>query len=153
MAAEREFPAPDLARAVFAAAPDAVTGPVQTGAGWDVVKVTRVAPGNARSLDAARAEIRDRIAQDRAGDLIYERANKLQDLLGAGTGLDDLPSDLGVAAVAGTLDAQGDTPQGSPAPIPAGPDLRAALIAAAFQLRKGDPPSLAEVPGQQGAVS
>ena len=153
LASSGEFPSPELAKSVFAATPDTVTGPVEIAGAWDVIKVTKLAPGNAKTLDAARAEIRARIAQDRAGDLIYERANKLQDLLGGGTGLDDLPSDLGVAAVTGTLDAEGDTPQGNPAPIPGGPELRSALISAAFQLKKGDPPALTEVPGQQGAVS
>jgi peptidyl-prolyl cis-trans isomerase D len=152
-AAEREFPAPDLAKAVFAAQPNAITGPVQTVAGSDVIDVTKVVPGVTRTLDQERADIRNRIAQDRAGDIIYDRANKLQDLLGAGTGLDDLPSDLGVAAVTGTLNAEGDTPQGNPAPIPGPPDLRTALIAAAFQLKKGDPPTLTEVPGPQGTIS
>ena len=148
-----DFPVPDLAKAVFDASPDAVAGPVQTTAGWDVLKVPKVVPGSSRTLDDVRAEIRARLAADRAADLIYERANKLQDLLGAGTSLDALPSDLGVAAVTGTLDAQGITPQGQTAPIPGAPDLRSALIAAAFQLKPGDPPTLTEVPAQAGSVS
>jgi peptidyl-prolyl cis-trans isomerase D len=152
-AAESEFPSPDLAKAVFAAQPNAVSGPVQTAGGWDVIDVPKVVAGSAKSVADVRDQIRTRIAQEKAADLIYDRANKLQDQLGAGTSLDDLPADLGVAAVEGTLDAEGTTPQGQPAPIPGGPDLRSALIAAAFQMKKGDPASLNEVPGQQGQPS
>jgi peptidyl-prolyl cis-trans isomerase D len=74
-----------------------------------------------------------------------ERANKLDQLLGNGTGFDDLPGDLGVVGVTGTLDAKGDTQAGEQAPIPGPAELKAAVIAAAFQARQGDPPQLTEV--------
>jgi peptidyl-prolyl cis-trans isomerase D len=47
--------------------------------------------------------------------------------------------------VTGTLDAQGNTEAGTPAPIPGAAELKQAIIAAAFQARQGDPPQLAEV--------
>ena len=56
-----------------------------------------------------------------------------------------MPGDLGLAGVAGTLDAKGNTKDGKPAPIPGPPELKAALVAAAFQAQKGDPPQLTEV--------
>ena len=56
-----------------------------------------------------------------------------------------MPGDLGLAGVAGTLDAQGNTAEGSPAPIPGAKELRAAIVAAAFQAHQGDPPRLTEV--------
>lgn len=152
-AAEAEFPSPELGKAVFAAAPDTIDGPVQTPLGWDVVLVTKVAPGASRSFADAKDAIRAQLAQSRAGDQVYDRANKIEDLLASGTSLQDLPSDLGVAAVAGTLDKNGDTPSGEPAPIPASPAVKAALIAAAFAAKPGDPPQLTEVPGQKGAGS
>ncbi len=153
-----EFPSPDLARAVFGAPASTVTGPVKTDAGWDVIEVTAIQGGNGGSLDRVRGKIRDQIAAERASDLVYDRAGRLQDLLGSGTALDALPSDLGVAAVTGTLDAQGMTPQGNEAPIPGPPALVSAVISAAFQLKPGDPPSLTEVPstappGTPGATS
>ena len=49
---------------------------------------------------------------------MYDRANKVDDLLASGAPLDELPGDLGLAGVTGTLDAQGNTPDGTPAPIP-----------------------------------
>ena len=52
----------------------------------------------------------------------------------------------GLVGVAGTLDAEGNTADGTPAPIPGPAELKAALIKAAFETQKGDPPRLVEVP-------
>jgi peptidyl-prolyl cis-trans isomerase D len=144
-ATQAEFPSPELGRAVFAAPPDQVVGPVQGPFGWNVLRVTKVTPGSERSFDQVKDELRNRVLADKATDLMYERANKLDNILAGGTGLDELPADLGLAGVTGTLDAQGNTQSGEPAPIPGPPELRAAIAQAAFQAQKGDPPRLAEV--------
>ena len=145
-ATETEFPDPALAKSVFAAAPDAVTGPVQTDLGWAVVKVTQVTPGTEQSFDQVKETLRTRLLAEKAQDLIYDRANKVDNVLGTGASLDELPSDLGLAGLLGTLDAKGITKEGTPAPIPGAAELRAAVIDAAFKAQKGDPARLAEVP-------
>jgi peptidyl-prolyl cis-trans isomerase D len=113
--------------------------------GWFVVKVTKIAPGSVTTFDQAKQELKDRALASKAADIIYDRANKLDQLLGNGTGLDNLPGDLGVVGVTGTLDSNGDTEAGMPAPIPGPVELKKAIIAAAFQARQGDPPQLTEV--------
>jgi peptidyl-prolyl cis-trans isomerase D len=145
---KQQFPSAELADAVFQAAPDVVAGPIKAALGWQVLRVTKVTPGESRTLDQVKDEVQQKVAQDRAVDQVYSRANKLDDALSAGTGLDDLPGDLGLAAVAGTLDAQGNTPAGEPAPIPGPPELRDAIIKAAFATAKGEPPRMVEAPGQ-----
>ena len=144
--AQAAFPAPALATSVFAAIPNAVTGPVSSGDGWQVFKVVAVTPGDTRSFDQVKAELKPRVALERAMDLVYDRANKVQDALAGGAKLDELPTGLGLAAVTGTLDAKGDAADGNPAPIPGGPALRQALIAHAFQLAPTDPPTLENGP-------
>ena len=146
-----QIPSPELADAVFAAVPGAVGPPVKTALGWYAVKVTKVTPGTAKTLDQARDELRARVIAEKATDLIYDRANKVEDLLAGGVQLDTLPADLGLAAVTGTLDSHGMTPGGHPAPIPGSDQLRSALIQAAFQMKKGDPARLAQVPAQGSA--
>jgi peptidyl-prolyl cis-trans isomerase D len=148
-ATSKEIPSPDLAKAVFAAEPGAVTGPVHGPIGWNLFKVTATVPGTERTFDQAKDELRDRLLAERATDLIYDRANKLDNILASGASLDEIPSDLGLAAVAGTLDAEGNTADGVPAPIPGSPELRKAIVTAAFQLKPGDPPHLVEVPTPQ----
>lgn len=141
---EAQLPDADLAKAVFGAQPDTVAGPVKGALGWYLLKVTHVAPGSMKSFDSVQGELRDRVLAEKATDIIYTRANKLDDLLGNGTGLDDLPGDLGLIALTGTLDAEGKTPEGQPAPLPDPAELRTALIAEAFKLRPGEPLRLTE---------
>ncbi len=145
-ATEREFPDPDLARTVFAAKPDAVTGPAKGALGWHIVRVTRVTPGSDRSFDEVKNSLREQVLAAKAADLLYDRANKVDNVLGSGAALDEMPSDLGLVGVAGTLDAEGNTADGTPAPIPGPAELKAALIKAAFEAQKGDPLRLIEVP-------
>ena len=147
-AAATEFPAPELGQAVFAAPAETVTGPIQSALGWQVFRVNKVTTGTERPLAQAADEIRTKLARERAVDQVYARANKLEDALSASASLDDLPGDLGVAAVTGTLDAQGNTPAGQPAPIPGSPALRQAFVTAAFALGKNEPARMTEGPDQ-----
>jgi peptidyl-prolyl cis-trans isomerase D len=141
-----QFPDPDLAKAVFAASADTVSDPVKGALGWFVVKVTKITPGSETSFEAAKDGLRAALLASKAAGLIYDRANKVDGLLGNGTSLEDMPADLGLAGVAGTLDSAGLTQAGTPAPIPGPAELKAAIIAAAFQASPGDPPRLTEVP-------
>ncbi len=120
------IPRPELAEAAFAAPVGTVPAPVHSALGWHVLKVTAVTPGVDRPLDQVRDELRAQVLADKAADLIYDRASKIEDLLAGGTPLDDLPGDLGLAAVTGTLDAQGQHPgrQAGADPRPARPRAR-----------------------------
>jgi peptidyl-prolyl cis-trans isomerase D len=144
-ATEALFPDPDLGKAVFAAQADTISDPIKGALGWFVVKVTNVTPGSTKTLDEVKDELRNRILAEKAADLMYDHANKVDNLLANGTSFDELPGDLGLAGVAGTLDASGNTMDGTPAPIPGPVELKAAIDAAAFQAQKGDPPRLVEV--------
>ena len=144
-ATELQFPDPDLAKSVFSAPANIVSEPVKGQLGWFVVKVTKITAGATTTFDQAKDALVARLRAAKAADLMYDRANKLDQLLGNGTSLDDLPGDLGLIGVAGTMDAKGDTETGSAAPIPGSPELKAAIIAAAFQAHQGDPPQLTEV--------
>ncbi len=144
-ASRQMFPDPALATAVFSAAPDTVVGPVKGAMAWYVLKVTQATPGSKKTFDQVKQQLRDRILADKATDLMYDRANKVDNLLGNGTPLNKLPSGLGLAGVIGTMDAQGDDMQGTPAPIPGPPALKSALIEAAFKAHPGDLPELTEV--------
>lgn len=148
LSTRQQFPSPELADAVFKAAPNTVSGPSKSAFGFQVVRVTKVAAGTSKTLDQVKDELRQKVATDRAVDQVYTRANKLDDALSAGTSLDDLPGDLGLSAVAGTLDAQGMTPEGEPAPLPGSPALRQAIITAAFATGKGETPRMIEGPDQ-----
>ena len=145
-AARTEFPAPELGDAVFATPLDVVPPPVHSALGWHVLKVTKITDGGARTFDEAADALRLRVVAEKAADLMYDRANRIENLLSSGTSLDDLPTDLGVAAVTGSLDADGNTLEGEPAPIPGPAELRPAFVQAAFSTKPGEQPKLVQAP-------
>ncbi len=141
-----ELPAPGLAKAVFDAPQGSITGPVQGPFGWVVLVVTAVTPPVDRSFEQVRDELRLRLAREQAEGMLDQRVQALQDSLAGGATLDEVPADLGAAAVEGTLDAQGNTAEGEPAPIPGSPELRQQLVAQAFRLAANQPPSVLNGP-------
>lgn len=145
-AGRNEFPAPELGDAVFATPEGVVPPPVHSALGWHVLKVTKVTGGVANNLEDVKDAVRARVLAEKAADVIYDRANRIENLLSSGTKLDDLPGDLNVAAVTGTMDSRGLTQQGEAAPIPGPAELRNALIASAFAAKPGDPAKLEQAP-------
>jgi peptidyl-prolyl cis-trans isomerase D len=133
-----EVPSPELAKAAFAAAVDSVTGPVKQALGFYVLRVTEVTPARNPSFESLRDTIRGKVAAEKALDLIDARAQKLQDIFAGGARIDEVPADLGATGAAGTLDAKGNTADGTPAPIPAGAEARQQIVDAAFRTNPGD---------------
>ena len=144
-----ELPSAEVSRAVFAAAPDAVTGPVPGPTGSVLVlRVTHVAPPKNETLAEAHDAIADAIRHERAVAQLADRKDQLETELSSVSNLQDLPGGLGVAPLVGTLDAQGNTPEGEPAPIPGSPGVRQAIVAAAFAAAKDALPTLQDGPDQ-----
>lgn len=144
-ATERQFPDPDLAKAVFGTAPDTVSAPVKGALGWFVVQVTKATAGGVQPFDDVKDKLRQRIVTERALERVYDEANKIDGMLGNGTALDALAPEQGVAGTTVTLDQRGFAPDGTVAAIPGEQEMRAAIVAGAFEAQKGDPPHLAEV--------
>jgi hypothetical protein len=63
---ERVFGGTDFAAKVFAAPVEQWIGPIRSGFGWHLIRVTEASPAHARTLDEARADVRrDWIEADR----------------------------------------------------------------------------------------
>jgi peptidyl-prolyl cis-trans isomerase D len=141
-ATQNQFPSPVLGAAVFAAAPGAVTGPIQGPFGYFVFDVTNAVAAGAPPF----AQVKDQLKQDlqlqKAQSDVNQDVDNVQDALAGQTPLDKLPGNLGLTAVEGTLDANGNTLDGTPAPIPGGPKLAAAVVKAVFAAHPGDPAQL-----------
>jgi peptidyl-prolyl cis-trans isomerase D len=144
-AVQAQFPDPDLAKAIFSTQPNTVPPPIKGALSWFVIQVTKANQGGVAPFDQVKDKLRERVVTERALELVYDRANKLDGVLGNGGTLDTLPPDPGMAAVTVTMDQQGDTPENTPATIPGEAELHAAILAAAFTAQKGDPPHLTEV--------
>ena len=64
--------------------------------GWHVLRVTGVEPAQSRPLDAVRDELRAALAQERAADLAFERANQVEDALAGGATLEEAAKRFGL---------------------------------------------------------
>jgi peptidyl-prolyl cis-trans isomerase D len=144
-AAQTQIPSAGLGQAVFAAPVGKVMGPVAGEAGMYVFKVT--AQGQS-GPDAAtlRAQVTQQLQLQKAQADVAQNVDAVQDALAGQTPLDQLPGNLGLVAVQGTLDATGNTPDGTPAPIPGGDTLKTAIVQAVFAAHQGDPAQLINGP-------
>ncbi len=145
-ATEKQFPDPDLAKAIFAAPVDTVSAPVKGRFGWFVVRVGGATAGGTTPFEQVKDALKDRVATEKALELVYDRANKADGAFANGASLETLPPGLGAAAVAVTVDKRGISADDTAAAIPGEDELRAALIAAAFDTQKAELPHLVEVP-------
>ncbi|MGH7120419.1 MAG: SurA N-terminal domain-containing protein [Acetobacteraceae bacterium] len=143
-----EFPDAVLAKAVFAAQPETVTGPLQTPLGWHVIDVTGITPGANTSFADAKPALEAAAARQEAVGLVYARVTKFEDAVAAEPTLEKMPTDLGLVGETGTLDKEGLTPEGTHAPLPGSSALQKAIVAAAFATGKDNLASVVQGPGQ-----
>lgn len=130
---QSQIPAQALAKAVFSAQTGKVIGPVAGDQGMYVFKVTGIYPDHTQLVAQVTQQLQLQMAQEQ----IAKSVDHLQDALAGQTPLDQLPGNLGLVAVEGTMDAGGLTPDGSPAPIPGDDELRNTIIKAVFDAQKG----------------
>jgi peptidyl-prolyl cis-trans isomerase D len=141
-AAQDQFPSPVLGAAVFAATPRAVTGPVQGPFGYFVFDVTDAVAAGAPAFSQVKDQLKQDLQLQKAQADVNQDVDNVQDALAGQTPLDKLPGNLGLTAVEGTLDANGNALDGTPAPIPGGAKLVAAVVKAVFAAHPGDPAQL-----------
>ncbi len=139
------LPIADVAAAAFAAEPGAVTDPIRSPFGWHVMKVERVEPATRRTLDQVRDELRREVAHDRAMDIAYERANRVEDALAGGATLADVAQRFALTVATATLDAAGRDQANTVVTLPVAEAQRAALLRAIFAARQGDAPRMTEM--------
>ena len=81
------LPFPELAAAAFALPRAAISDPVQTAFGWHVLQVAGIEPAAGAALDQVRDQLRSEVAQEKAADIAFERANRVEDALAGGATL------------------------------------------------------------------
>lgn len=106
----------ELAEAAFALPVNAPSAPVQSPLGWHVLLVEKIEPGRVPGFSEVREEIQADLAGEQAVDALVKIANRLEDSLAGGAGLEEAAAELdtpllripGVEADGGTRD--GDAP-------------------------------------------
>jgi len=107
---------PELGDTVFGLAKGELGGPTETSFGWHVVEVTDIVAGSEKTFEDVQDEIRQSIREDRAIDVLYETANRLDDALAGGTPLAEAAKSMGIPVrLIDSVDAAGNDPEGAPA--------------------------------------
>lgn len=137
-----------LRDAVFAAAKDAVTGPIQTPLGWHVLEVRDIQTGHEVPFEEVRVQLADELKRDAAIDVLSEKIDKLGDRLLGGAPMEEVAASVNAMPVKiGPLDARGNPPASAKANPPPAQDP--ALLTTAFQLQSGETSSIQN--GKDGA--
>jgi peptidyl-prolyl cis-trans isomerase D len=146
LSAAADLPLPALAAAAFALVEGAVSAPVRSPFGWHVLRVVAIEPAERREFADAREELRAEIAAERAADLAFDRANRIEDALAAREPLERIADRYGMGFARVTLDAAGQDPAGQPVALPVADAARAVALRTIFgldrnaetRLREGD---------------
>jgi peptidyl-prolyl cis-trans isomerase D len=151
--ARADLPLPELAAAAFGAAPGGISPPVQSPFGWHVFRVVSVTPGTTARFEDVADRLRGEIAQERAADLAFERANRIEDAIAGGATLEEAGRRYGMAVTTVRMDAQGNDETGPPVAMPLAGAARAEAIRAVFAAEQGRAPRLQEMRGTDGFVA
>ena len=112
--------------------------------GWHVLRVAGVEPGQSRPLEAVRDELRAALAQERAADLAFERANKVEDALAGGATLEEAAQALRPRLRRRPHRRRGQGPDGERVALPVIEAAREPLLRAVFAAEPGAAPRLKE---------
>jgi peptidyl-prolyl cis-trans isomerase D len=115
---------PKLSAAVFAVPEGGVTPPVQGPFGWVILRAAKVIPGESKSFDQVKDQIKAELVKARAGAKVTDIANAFEDLRGSGTQLAEAAVKQGLMVRhVPAADREGMTPEKTKADIPAAPQF------------------------------
>ena len=104
-----------LAEQVFATAAGNIAGPVESAFGVHVLAIDEIIAGGEASLDDVSDAIRQTLQSESAVDMIFEKANALEDLVASGATIDEAIAKVGGTAVTLTdIDRRGNDIDGVP---------------------------------------
>ncbi len=100
---------------MFSATASQPVGPVNSVFGFHVILVDNIEPGSEATLADVRTSVETLLRSEKAIDLVYDRVNELEDILGTGATLDEAARKIGVmAGKIDEMDANGRNIDGMP---------------------------------------
>lgn len=119
------------ADALFALPQGGVSQPVKGPFGSVLLRVRKITPAVNKSFDDVRAELEKQVKDELAGSMIVDIANKFTDAEGGGDDTAQAGQSSGMHVVKiPAMDANGVTPEGTKADIPAAPEFLKAVASA-----------------------
>ncbi|MGG5818661.1 SurA N-terminal domain-containing protein [Falsiroseomonas sp. HW251] len=143
--ARDDLPLPELAAAAFAAPDGGVTQPVRSPFGWHVLRVTGITPGTTVPFEQASDQLREEMALEKAADLAFDRANKVEDAIAGGATLEEAARRYGMAVATVRTDARGNDAEGGPVGLPVPVAGRPETLRLIFTTEPGRAPRLQEL--------
>lgn len=132
--------APAIADAAFAAAANAVAGPVRSPLGYHVLRVTKVTAVAARPLESVRAELEQQVRTRKQAEALSTLHDAMDEAIVDGSTFDEIaaerrlkPGTTPPLTGSGRL-AGGDPSQPGPVPLP--------IVQTGFGMEEGDEPQL-----------
>jgi peptidyl-prolyl cis-trans isomerase D len=124
-----------LKDAAFAAPQGGTTAPIQGAFGWVILHVAKVTPGQSKTFDEVKDQIRTTLMNQRARAKMDEIANAFEDDRSAGDTIAEAAMKHGlIVRQIVAADRNGMTPEGGVADIPLVPDF----LEQVFQIETGD---------------
>ncbi len=106
---------PELQGPVFDLEKGGVTQPVKTILGWHVAKVEDIVPGEEQNFEAVKDQLKKDILQNKAQELLYTEATKLEDEFAGGANLNEAAETLDLPVVTTDwIDASGSDKSSNP---------------------------------------
>jgi len=137
---------PEFAAPIFELASVGVTKPIKSSFGWHIFRVTEIKPGSVAPFEAVKDRLIEELKQEKAADEVPQLANKLEDVLAGGAGLDEAAqkADLTLRKTP-PVDQRGQGADGKPmADLPAAEKGNNPLLSTAFGLAAGQTSRLVE---------
>jgi len=127
---EAQFPDQTIAKDVFALSEGQVSKPMKGRLSTILVKVTKIVPGEQKTLDQARPEITKLLRADKSRDKVLDLYGQVEDARASGSTLEEIAANLKLPLVKlDKVDRKGQLPDGKEADIPA----RADVLSTAFE--------------------
>ncbi len=120
----------------------------QSDLGWHLFTTTAITPAHETPFEEAKTAIRKLLSEERGTDALYRASTDVQDALAAGTPMNEIADNLGVALTQiEAVDQSGKDPAGTPVSGIVDPQGQ---LATAFTLPTGGDSGLKDLPGRDG---
>ncbi len=120
---------PRLSGAAFALPNGGVSAPVKGPFTWVILRVAKITPGETKTFEQVRDQLRNDLLKERAADHISKIVDAFEDARAGDKPFASAATAAGITAHHVIIDNKGLAPDGSKAPVPAAPEFMQQVLA------------------------